>query len=69
LATGKIKNWNDDRGFGFIKADDGGADVFVHISEFERAGLSVPGQGDHLSFDIETDRKTGRPRAVNVRTG
>jgi CspA family cold shock protein len=67
MPTGKIKKWNADRGFGFIKPDAGKDDVFVHVSEFERAGLEEPKEGDAVSFEIEADRKTGKPRAVRLR--
>lgn len=62
---GKLKNWNTDRGFGFIAPAEGGADVFIHIKALPRDG-SRPMVGEVLLFDVETDRE-GRKRAVNVR--
>lgn len=62
---GKLKNWNSDRGFGFIAPTEGGADVFVHIKALPRDG-SRPIVGEVLLFDVDTDRE-GRKRAVNVR--
>ena len=53
-----------DRGFGFIRPDDGTADVFVHISAFEDQGLDVPPVGDRISYDLETDSRSGKARAV-----
>lgn len=61
-----LKNYNDDRGFGFIKPDGGGDDVFVHLSAAERAGFNLR-QGMRLGFDLGTDRKTGKSRAENLR--
>ena len=61
MPTGKIKNWNSDRGFGFIRPDGKSEDVFVHVSEFEKAGLSEPNEGDQVRFEIEADRRTGGP--------
>jgi CspA family cold shock protein len=64
--TGTVKTWVDERGFGFIRPDDGGNDVFVHIKEFEAAGLGMPTEGDRVSYEVESDRRSGRPRAVRL---
>lgn len=61
---GQLKNWNAERGFGFIVADDGGAELFVHISAFQRRDLA-PLPGELLTFEVEPDRE-GRKRAVRV---
>jgi cold shock CspA family protein len=61
---GKLKKWNAERGFGFIVADDGGQDIFVHISAFARDGRQ-PAEGDVLTFEIEPDRN-GKRSAVRV---
>jgi CspA family cold shock protein len=66
MATGILKMFNADRGFGFIKPDNGGNDVFVHISAAERAGFQLQ-QGMRLGYDEDMDRKTGKPRAANLR--
>jgi cold shock protein len=66
LATGILKSFKSDRGFGFINPDEGGNDVFVHVSAAEQAGIQLQ-QGMRLGFDQETDRKTGKPRAANLR--
>jgi CspA family cold shock protein len=66
MATGILKMFNTDKGFGFIKPDEGGNDVFVHISTAERSGIQLQ-QGMRLGFDVGQDRKTGKPRAENLR--
>lgn len=63
--NGHLKKWNAERGFGFIVADDGGAELFVHISAFARDG-QMPVVGEVLSFEVEPDRD-GKKRAVRVR--
>jgi CspA family cold shock protein len=65
-ANGTVKFFNDMKGFGFVQRDDGGEDVFVHISALERSGLGPVTQGDRLSFDIEIDRR-GKFSATNVK--
>jgi cold shock protein len=64
-ANGTVKFFNGMKGFGFIQRDDGGEDVFVHISALERAGMGPVDQGDRLAFDIEIDRR-GKFSATNV---
>ena len=61
---GKIKMFNPERGFGFITPADGGADVFFHVSQCS-AGDNVA-SGDNVSFEIETDGRTGKLRAADV---
>jgi CspA family cold shock protein len=63
MATGTVKWFNTTKGFGFIQPDDGGADVFVHISAVERAGLRSLNEGDKVSFELERDRKSGKMSA------
>jgi cold shock protein len=67
VPTGILKTFKADKGFGFIKPDDGGPDVFVHVSAAERSGVHQLHAGMRLGFDEETDRKTGKPRAANLR--
>ena len=62
---GTVKFFNVEKGFGFIKPDGGGADVFVHISALQSA--TSLREGDHVEFDMGADRRSGRPRAENVR--
>jgi CspA family cold shock protein len=64
--AGTVKFFNGERGYGFIKPDDGGRDVFVHITAVERAGLKTLMEGQRISFDIEPDKKGKGPKAVNL---
>ena len=66
MATGTVKWFNATKGFGFIQPDDGGKDVFVHISAVERAGMVAPNEGDKLTYEIEQDRQ-GRSAATNLK--
>lgn len=67
VATGIVKWFNATKGFGFIQPDDGGQDVFVHISAVERAGLSGLAEGQKVSYEIQVDRKRGKSSAENLR--
>jgi CspA family cold shock protein len=64
--TGTVKFFNGERGYGFIKPDDGGRDVFVHVTAVERAGLKSLTEGQRISFDVEPDKKGKGPKAVNL---
>jgi CspA family cold shock protein len=64
--TGTIKFYNGERGYGFIKPDDGGRDVFVHVSALEQARLQSLNEGQRISFDVEPDKKGKGPKAVNL---
>jgi CspA family cold shock protein len=64
--TGTVKFFNAERGYGFIKPDDGGRDVFVHVTAVERAGLKSLNEGQRISFDVEPDKKGKGPKAVNL---
>jgi CspA family cold shock protein len=66
MATGTVKFFNAQKGFGFIAQDAGGPDVFVHISAVERAGMSNLNDGQKVSFDIEADRRNGKSAATNL---
>jgi CspA family cold shock protein len=66
MATGTVKWFNTTKGFGFIQPDEGGSDVFVHISAVERAGMRSLDDGQKVSYELEKDRKTGRSSAVNL---
>ena len=63
---GTVKFFNTERGYGFIKPDDGGRDVFVHITAVERAGMKSLNEGQRISFDVEPDKKGKGPKAVNL---
>lgn len=67
MNTGTVKFFNATRGFGFIQPDDGGQDVFVHISAVERAGLSTIVEGQKLGFDVVRDHRSGKNAADNLR--
>ncbi|MGA3302967.1 MAG: cold-shock protein [Methylovirgula sp.] len=66
METGTVKFFSDQKGYGFIQPDSGGKDVFVHISAVERAGLRSLSEGQKVSFDVETDRRSGKTAACNL---
>lgn len=66
MSTGTVKWFNETKGYGFIQPDDGGKDVFVHISAVERAGLRNLIEGQKISYEIESDRRTGKQSAGNL---
>ena len=68
MATGTVKWFNSQKGFGFIAPDGGGPDVFVHISAIERAGLSSLHDGQKVSFEIVKDPKKGKSSAEQLKT-
>ncbi len=66
MATGTVKFFNGQRGFGFIQPDGGGPDVFVHVSALERAGIRGLAEGQKVKFEVITDR--GKKAASNLET-
>ena len=68
MNTGTVKFYNDQKGFGFIQPDNGGKDVFVHISAVERAGLRGLAEGQKVSYEVEADRRSGKESAVDLKT-
>jgi cold shock protein len=66
MATGTVKWFNGQKGFGFIQPNDGGKDVFVHISAVERAGLSGLAEGQKVNFEIKADKMRGKTSAENL---
>jgi cold shock protein len=68
VATGTVKWFNDQKGYGFIQPDSGGKDVFVHVSAVERAGLRGLAEGQKISYEVEADRRTGKESAVDLKT-
>ena len=66
MTTGTVKWFNETKGYGFIAPDDGGNDVFVHISALERAGMQTLNEGDKIGYEIEVDRTRGKSSAVNL---
>ena len=64
MAIGTVKFFNTQKGFGFIQPDDGGKDVFVHISAVERAGMGSLAEGQKVKYEVAMDR--GKPAATNL---
>lgn len=66
MNIGTVKWFNEQKGFGFIQPDNGGPDVFVHISAVERANMSNLVEGQKISYDMETDKRSGKQAAGNL---
>jgi CspA family cold shock protein len=66
MSIGTVKWFNAGKGFGFIQPDDGGADVFVHISAVERAGMQSLSEGQKVQFELVRDSRTGKSSAGNL---
>ncbi len=66
MANGIVKWFNSTKGYGFIQPEDGSADVFVHISAVERAGMRDLREGQKIMFDLERDPRKGKTSAVNL---
>lgn len=67
MNTGVVKWFNSQKGFGFIQPDNGGPDVFVHISAVERAGMTTLNEGQKIEYEVLADRRTGKSAAGNLR--
>ena len=65
MATGTVKFFNEQKGYGFIAPDGGGNDAFVHISAVERSGMGTLRENQRISYDLEEDRR-GKMAAVNI---
>jgi len=65
-TSGTVKFFNSEKGYGFIKPDDGGRDVFVHVSAVMTSGLGTLNEGQRVSFEIEPDKRGKGPKAVNL---
>lgn len=68
MQIGIVKWFNGQKGFGFIQPDNGGNDVFVHISAVERAGLGALHEGQKLSFELERDQRSGKMSACQLQS-
>ncbi len=66
MATGTVKWFNTQKGFGFIQPDEGGNDVFVHITAVEQAGMQTLNEGQKVSYELHTDEQRGKTSAVNL---
>ncbi|HMQ58585.1 MAG TPA: cold-shock protein [Rhizobiaceae bacterium] len=66
MATGTVKWFNATKGFGFIQPDEGGADVFVHISAVERSGMAGLNEGQKVSYELVRDKRSGKTAAGNL---
>jgi len=66
MSKGTVKFFNSAKGFGFVSPDDGGADVFVHVSALERSGVDGLNEGDAVSFELERDHRSGKLAAVDL---
>ncbi len=69
MATGTVKWFNSEKGYGFIQPDAGGTDVFVHISAVEQAGIRNLNEGQKLSYEVTADRRSGKMSATNLQAG
>jgi CspA family cold shock protein len=67
MATGTVKWFNNQKGYGFIQPDDGGADIFVHISAVEKSGMQSLREGQKISYELFNDPKKGKSSAVNLK--
>lgn len=67
MATGTVKWFNTQKGYGFIQPDAGGKDAFVHISAVQRAGLTGLQEGQKIEYELVTDRRSGKEAADNLR--
>ena len=66
METGTVKWFNDQKGYGFIQPDNGGKDIFVHISAVQRSGLQGLAEGQKITYELQTDSRTGKSSAVNL---
>lgn len=66
MATGTVKWFNEQKGFGFIQPEAGGSDVFVHISAVQRAGLNGLNEGQRVSYELEKDKRSGKMAATQL---
>jgi CspA family cold shock protein len=69
MQFGTVKWFNPTKGFGFIQPEEGGADVFVHISAVERAGMATLNEGQRIGFELERDKRSGKMSAGQLQAG
>jgi CspA family cold shock protein len=68
MATGTVKWYNSTKGYGFIEPSNGGKDVFVHVSAVERAGMTGLNEGQKITYEVESDRRTGKESAGQLQS-
>lgn len=68
MATGTVKWFNTEKGYGFVEPDEGGKDVFIHISAVQRSGMDSLAEGQKISYELATDRRTGKQAADNIQS-
>lgn len=66
LKSGVVRWFNGIKGYGFVSPDDGTADVFIHVSCLEKAGMLALTEGQRVRFDTDTDRRIGKPKISNI---
>ena len=66
MMQGTVKWFNAEKGYGFISGDNGQGDIFVHLSCINGTGYKSLDEGQHVSYDVENDERSGKTRAVNV---
>jgi CspA family cold shock protein len=66
MNTGTVKWFNEQKGYGFIQPDNGGKDVFVHVTAVEKSGLRGLAEGQKVSYELQTDQRSGKTSAVNL---
>ena len=67
MPTGTVKFFNASKGYGFIQPDNGGKDVFVHVTAVERSGLRGLAEGQKISYELQTDQRSGKTSAVDLK--
>ncbi len=67
MQTGTVKWFNEVKGFGFIAPDNGGKDVFVHVSAVQRSGLNTLKEGQKIQYELETSKRDGRQSAIDLK--
>ena len=67
MASGTVKWFNGEKGYGFIQPDAGGQDVFVHVSAVEQAGMRSLAEGQKIEYEVVSDRRTGKASAGNLK--
>ena len=67
MNTGTVKWFNDQKGYGFIQPDNGGKDVFVHVTAVERSGLRGLAEGQKITYELQTDQRSGKTSAVDLK--